>query len=87
MLRHTLTFLRTRGFGAVLPIDHHIYLHKITGMLIAAYSLFHTIMHLINFSKCPHLNELLEQLVCTSLLYNKKLIINLSFLLPRCDSR
>ncbi|XP_063702706.1 NADPH oxidase 5 [Culicoides brevitarsis] len=50
MLRHTLTFLRTRGFGVIFPIDHHIYLHKLTGILIAAYSLFHTIMHLINFS-------------------------------------
>lgn len=54
MLRQTLTFLRTRGWTAFLPIDHHIYLHKLTGGLIAAYSLVHTIMHLVNFSKFFH---------------------------------
>lgn len=51
MLRQTLTFLRTRGCTAILPIDHHIYLHKLTGVLIAVFSLVHTIMHLVNFSK------------------------------------
>lgn len=51
MLRQTLTFLRSRGCTAFLPIDHHIYLHKLTGVLIAVYSLVHTIMHLVNFSK------------------------------------
>lgn len=65
MLRHTLTFLRTRGLGALLPIDHHIYLHKITGMLIAAFSLFHTIMHLINFSKYEIVRrKLIVQVTC-----------------------
>lgn len=51
MLRQTLTFLRTRGLGVVLPLDNHIYLHKLTGCCIAGYSLLHTIMHLFNFSK------------------------------------
>lgn len=51
MLRQTLTFLRTRGLGVVLPLDNHIYLHKLTGCYIAGFSLFHTIMHLFNFSK------------------------------------
>ncbi|XP_031618648.1 uncharacterized protein LOC116337851 isoform X2 [Contarinia nasturtii] len=50
MLRQCITFLRTRGFGAFLPLDNHIYMHKVTGILIAIYSLVHTIMHLINFS-------------------------------------
>ncbi|XP_055700750.1 NADPH oxidase 5 [Phlebotomus papatasi] len=50
MLRHTITFLRTRGFGALIPLDHHIYLHKLTGVLIAGFSLVHTIMHLFNFT-------------------------------------
>lgn len=50
MLRQCITFLRTRGFSAILPLDNHIYMHKVTGILIAIYSLVHTIMHLINFS-------------------------------------
>uniref|UniRef100_A0A1B0CH89 EF-hand domain-containing protein n=2 Tax=Lutzomyia longipalpis TaxID=7200 RepID=A0A1B0CH89_LUTLO len=50
MLRHTITFLRTRGLGALIPLDHHIYLHKLTGVLIASFSLLHTIMHLFNFT-------------------------------------
>ncbi|KAL5288492.1 NOX5 family protein [Megaselia abdita] len=49
MLRHSLTFLRSRGFSSYLPIDHHIYLHKVTGMVIAVLSLVHTFMHLLNF--------------------------------------
>lgn len=50
MLRKCITFLRTRGFGAFIPLDNHIYLHKLTGVVIAVLSLIHTIMHLINFS-------------------------------------
>ncbi|XP_028035380.1 NADPH oxidase 5 [Bombyx mandarina] len=50
MLRHSITALRVRGFGSVLPLDHHIYLHKLTGTLIFGYSLLHTLMHLCNFS-------------------------------------
>ncbi|XP_049548260.1 NADPH oxidase 5-like [Anopheles darlingi] len=50
MLRQCITFLRTRGFTAFLPLDQHIYLHKLTGVLVAIYSLVHTIMHLFNFT-------------------------------------
>lgn len=51
MLRQTLTYLRTRGLGSYLPLDQHIYLHKITGWLIVFYGLWHTFMHIINFSE------------------------------------
>lgn len=51
MLRQCITFLRTRGFTAFLPLDQHIYLHKLTGVLVAIFSLVHTIMHLFNFSE------------------------------------
>lgn len=51
MLRQCITFLRTRGSTSFLPLDNHIYLHKLTGMVIAALSLLHTIMHLFNFGK------------------------------------
>lgn len=50
MLRQCITFLRTRGFTAFIPLDNHIYMHKVTGVTIAAFSLVHTIMHLLNFS-------------------------------------
>jgi Ferric reductase like transmembrane component. len=51
MLRHCITFLRTRGFSVFLPLDQHIYFHKMTGFFIFGYSVLHTIMHLLNFSK------------------------------------
>ncbi|XP_070496659.1 NADPH oxidase 5 [Chironomus tepperi] len=50
MLRHTITYLRTHGFNSFLPLDQHIYLHKLTGWLIVFYGTWHTLMHLINFS-------------------------------------
>nr|XP_018898413.1 PREDICTED: NADPH oxidase 5 [Bemisia tabaci]XP_018898414.1 PREDICTED: NADPH oxidase 5 [Bemisia tabaci] len=49
MLRHCITFLRTRGFSMFLPLDQHIYFHKLTGFFIFFYSVLHTIMHLLNF--------------------------------------
>ncbi|EDW02416.1 GH19904 [Drosophila grimshawi] len=50
MLRHSLTYLRSRGLSSFLPLDHHVYLHKLTGITISVFSLVHTIMHLFNFS-------------------------------------
>lgn len=49
MLRQCITFLRTHGFIAILPLDHHIYLHKVVGMTIGILSIVHTIAHLLNF--------------------------------------
>ena len=34
-----------------LPIDQHIYFHKMTGWFIFIFSVFHTVMHLINIGK------------------------------------
>lgn len=51
MLRNCLTQLRVRGCSSFLPLDHHIYLHKLTGVLITIYSAVHTVMHLCNFSE------------------------------------
>ncbi|XP_045455112.1 uncharacterized protein LOC123664638 [Melitaea cinxia] len=50
MLRRCITALRERGLGAALPLDQHVYLHKLTGVLVALYSAAHTAMHLCNFS-------------------------------------
>lgn len=51
MLRHCITYLRTRGFSQFLPLDQHIYFHKVTGVLIFVYSSVHTVSHLLNFSE------------------------------------
>lgn len=65
MLRQTITFLRTRGFSSYLPLDQHIYFHKLTGTLIAIYSLIHTISHLSNFSEYLNKNPKVTQLTLT----------------------
>jgi NADPH oxidase 5 len=56
MLRQCITFMRTRGFTIVLPLDQHIYFHKLTGTFIFIFSVVHTIMHLLNFSKSQNPN-------------------------------
>lgn len=55
MLRQSITFLRSRGFSLVLPLDRNIYFHKQAGYLIVFYSALHTIMHcfnLGNYQRC-----------------------------------
>lgn len=51
MLRQCITFLRTHGFNSILPLDHHIYLHKMVGVTIGVMSVVHTVAHLLNFGK------------------------------------
>lgn len=34
----------------MLPLDQHIYFHKLAGMFIFGYSFLHTVMHVCNFS-------------------------------------
>jgi hypothetical protein len=51
MLRTSITKLRELGLALVLPLDKHIYFHKVTGRLIVLYSLLHTAMHLGNLCK------------------------------------
>ncbi|XP_019771051.2 NADPH oxidase 5 isoform X2 [Dendroctonus ponderosae] len=50
MLRRCITFLRTRGYGSLLPLDQHIYFHKVTGWLIFGLSFWHSLMHTFNFT-------------------------------------
>ena len=49
VLRYSITKLRELGLSKILPLDHNIYLHKVVGYLIFFQSLFHTVMHLLNF--------------------------------------
>ena len=50
VLRYTITLLRKLGFVSILPLDHHIFLHKLTGIVIFCQAWFHAIMHICNFS-------------------------------------
>ncbi|GIX84209.1 NADPH oxidase 5 [Caerostris darwini] len=69
VLRQTLTWLRTHGFAQYFPIDRHLYYHKLTGVVILIYSLWHTAMHIVNFSILSSSGEksLLEWLTSTHL--------------------
>ncbi|GBN74322.1 NADPH oxidase 5 [Araneus ventricosus] len=49
VLRQSLTWLRTHGFAQYFPIDQHLYYHKLTGVAILFYSVWHTAMHVANF--------------------------------------
>ncbi|XP_015430140.1 PREDICTED: NADPH oxidase 5 [Dufourea novaeangliae] len=60
MLRQCITFLRTHGFNSVLPLDQHIYLHKITGVLIGTFGVLHTVMHLLNFGTIVVYDDMLN---------------------------
>lgn len=51
ILRKSLTYLRLTVLRHVLPFDQNIYLHKLVGVIIAAYSLFHTMGHIGNAGK------------------------------------
>jgi hypothetical protein len=48
MLRHSITKLREFGVNVLLPLDKHIFFHKVTGRLMFIYSIVHTIAHLGN---------------------------------------
>lgn len=49
MLRHCITLLRQIGCGYFLPLDLHVYLHKVCGGVVVVLSAVHTLMHIINF--------------------------------------
>ena len=49
VLRYAITLMRRMGLVHVLPLDHHIFLHKMTGMVIFCQAWFHTSMHIFNY--------------------------------------
>ena len=49
VFRRSITKLRSMGFSEYLPLDHHVYFHKLIGWAIVFFSLFHTAMHVVNF--------------------------------------
>jgi hypothetical protein len=46
MLRKHITWLRSKGGSAILPLDHHIDIHKIIGIVIFVEAILHTAAHL-----------------------------------------
>lgn len=47
--RRSITLLRSKGYGRYLPLDDHVYFHKMIGLFIVAHSITHTIGHVFNF--------------------------------------
>ncbi|KAK1129558.1 hypothetical protein K0M31_019275 [Melipona bicolor] len=50
ILRQCITFLRTHGFNSILPLDQHIYLHKLTGILIGTIVVYDEILNSNNYT-------------------------------------
>jgi hypothetical protein len=48
MIRKTITFLRSLNLSEYLPLDQHIYYHKLVGWSILLFSIVHTIGHGLN---------------------------------------
>ncbi|UYV80303.1 NOX5 [Cordylochernes scorpioides] len=48
VLRRSISWLRSLGLAAVLPLDHHVYYHKLVGWTIGLLSLGHTVAHVAN---------------------------------------
>jgi hypothetical protein len=46
MLRKHITWLRSKGGSVILPLDHHIDIHKIIGIIILVEAILHTAAHL-----------------------------------------
>ncbi|CAF0823796.1 unnamed protein product [Didymodactylos carnosus] len=57
MLRKHITWLRTKGAVILLPLDYHIDLHKIIGIILLCETILHTLAHIAYliyvFKMCP----------------------------------
>lgn len=51
MLRKHITWLRSKGGGILLPLDHHIDIHKTIGIIIIVETALHVIAHLAYLGK------------------------------------
>lgn len=47
--RRSISLLRSKGFGRYLPLDDHVYFHKMIGLFIVGHSLAHAFGHVLNF--------------------------------------
>jgi hypothetical protein len=48
MCRPLITKVRMSALSRYLPVDHHVFYHKVAGLLIMICSIIHAIAHLIN---------------------------------------
>lgn len=66
MLRKHITWLRTKGGNVLLPLDHHIDIHKTIGIIIMIETLLHTGAHLAYLGSdillCPCVSEQFDSL-------------------------
>lgn len=46
--RRSISFLRSKGFAKYLPVDDHVYFHRMIGWMILGHSLLHTFGHICN---------------------------------------
>lgn len=51
MLRSCITWLRQTRLAVTLPLDQHVYLHKLCGTVIALFASLHSLLHFLNFRK------------------------------------
>ena len=56
MLRHSITWLRMHNVSHFLPLDHHVYLHKMCGTVIVVLGALHGITHIFDFGKINQYN-------------------------------
>ena len=56
-LRRSIGWLRQKRMDWLLPLDRHVYFHKLIGWLICAFSLLHTVAHLINYGTTRRKNH------------------------------
>lgn len=47
--RRSISTLRSNGYGRILPLDDHVYFHKMFGLFILGHSMSHGFGHVFNF--------------------------------------
>lgn len=52
-LRRSISWLRSRGLDWLLPLDRHVYFHKMIGWCICFFGVVHTVAHVVNHGKKP----------------------------------
>lgn len=57
MLRKHITWIRTKGGGVLLPLDHHIDIHKTIGIIILIETILHVAAHLAYLGLIFHIKE------------------------------
>ncbi|KAM9070854.1 NADPH oxidase 5-like [Sarcophilus harrisii] len=55
MLRRCLTWLRATWLARVFPLDQNVEFHQLIGYVVVAFTLIHTIAHVVNFVRLAQL--------------------------------